>query len=216
MSDANEHRRFSWCEANTEGLGTITNQLRSKEAAERGRSMRRGLMIAMFMEAALFFWLAAAPLVLAEWAVTGGSRPAGRSDVGTSMPSGSSQSIPAFFQEVVTAFTAAPTSGSVGTAANASRATFSTTETIEFDAVLFDSGTAGTTDTVQVCVFDPRGRLSGCSSPVRQSVPSDFRGPFIRLGPGALPVAALKWLMIIIDAFGNTFVTPFQDLVVQF
>ena len=98
----------------------------------------------------------------------------------------------------------------------ASRTTFSTAEAIEFDAVLLESGLAGTTANLQLYLFNQKGRqvvptffLNGILAP------SDRTGFFIQLSPGSVPAGQFKWVMVIFDAFGNLFVTPFEALEVQ-
>lgn len=180
--------------------------------------MRRWVMTGAVADVTLLVWLMAAAPVLAGSAVTAGARlAAGSGDAGGSIRSemATVNASPSSFQEVTAAFTATPTTGSLGVAVEASRATFSTTEAIEFNAVLFESGLAGTTANLQLFVFDPRGRLmAGGFLSNGVTAPSDRTGFFIQLGPGSVPVGRLKWLMVIFDAFGNAFVTPFQALVV--
>lgn len=145
-----------------------------------------------------------------------GARPVG-GDSGAA-PSGSvaPNAAPTSFAEVTAAFTAPPTSGTLGDALEASRATFTTTEPVEFDAVLFETGLAGTTANLQLFVFDPRGRLAVGGFFVNGvAAPANRTGFFVRLNAGALPTGRLKWIMAIFDAFGNVFVTPFQALEIQ-
>jgi hypothetical protein len=98
----------------------------------------------------------------------------------------------------------------------ASRATFSATEPIEFDAVVHESGLGGTTANLQLFLFDPKGRLAVGGFFVNGvAAPSDRTGFFVELTAGSLPVGRFSWLMVVFDAFGNTFVTPFQALQVQ-
>jgi hypothetical protein len=131
-------------------------------------------------------------------------------------PGAAANAAPTSFQEVTASFTAAPTSGTLGDALEASRATFTTTEPIEFDAVVHESGLAGTTANLQLFVFDPKGRLAVGGFFVNgAAAPSDRTGFFIQLNAGSLPAGRFSWLMVIFDAFGNTFVSPFQALQVQ-
>ncbi|MGH7369585.1 MAG: hypothetical protein ACREIN_01700 [Candidatus Methylomirabilaceae bacterium] len=120
---------------------------------------------------------------------------------------------PTSFREVTAAFTAAPTTGSLGDALEASRATFTTTEPVEFDAVLLESGLAGTTANLQLFLFEPTGRLAaGQFIASAVTAPADRTGFFLQLSAGTLPTGRFKWVMVISDAFGNAFVTPFQAL----
>ncbi len=178
--------------------------------------MRRWVTTGVLTAVPLLVWLMAAVPVFPGSSVTAGARPAAGGGTARSIPSESAQPVPSSFQEVTAAFTATPTTGSLGVAVEASRATFSTTEVIEFNAVLFEPGLAGTQGNLQLFVFDPRGRLvAGGFFSNGVTAPSDRTGFFIQLGPGSVPVGRLKWLMVIFDAFGNAFVTPFQALEVQ-
>jgi hypothetical protein len=124
--------------------------------------------------------------------------------------------VPASFREITAAFTAPPTTGGLGDALEVSRSTFSTTEPIEFNAVLFETGLAGTIADLQLFLFDPRGRLAAPGFFVTGvSAPANRTGFFVRVGPGLVPVGRLTWVMVIFDAFGNAFVTPFQAIEVQ-
>ena len=178
--------------------------------------MARRLITGAVTEVTFLVWLIAAAPAFAASAFTAGGRPAAGSETAKWIRGQAVQSIPTFFQEVTAAFTATPTAGSLGDAVEASRATFSTAEAIEFDAVLFESGLAGTTANLQLYLFNQDGRLvvptfffSGVTAP------ADRTGFFIQLSPGSVPTGRLKWLMAIIDGFGNAFVTPFQALDVQ-
>ncbi len=178
--------------------------------------MRRWVTTGVLTAVRPLVWLMVAVPVFAGSSVPSGARPAAGGGTARSIPSESAQPVPSAFQEVTAAFTATPTTGSLGVAVEASRATFSTTEVIEFNAVLFEPGLAGTTANLQLFVFDPRGRLvAGGFFSNGVTAPSDRTGFFIQLGPGSVPVGRLKWLMVIFDAFGNAFVTPFQALEVQ-
>jgi len=77
-------------------------------------------------------------------------------------------------------------------------------------------GLAGTTANLQLFLFDPKGRLAVGGFFVNGIVaPSNRTGFFIQLNAGSLPAGRFTWLMVIFDAFGNAFVTPFQALHVQ-
>ena len=77
-------------------------------------------------------------------------------------------------------------------------------------------GLAGTTANLQLFVFDPKGRLAVGGFFVNGvAAPSNRTGFFIQLNSGSVPAGRFTWLMVIFDAFGNTFVTPFQALHVQ-
>jgi len=174
------------------------------------------LMTGIVTKATLLFWLLAAAPVFAGPAVTGGARPAAGGEAGRAIRGGNILSTPSSFQEVTAAFTASPTSGSLGDAVEASRITFSTTETIEFDAVLFESGLAGTTASLQLYIFNQAGKQVPPTFVVSGVLaPDDLTGFFIQLSPGSVPVGQVKWVMVISDAFGNLFVTPLQTLNVQ-
>ncbi len=144
--------------------------------------MRRGLMIATFMGMALLVWLMATAPVFAGPAVIVDVNPAAGGKADGTIRGEAAALAPTFFQEVPVAFTATPTTGTIGDAALASRATFSTTEAVEFDGVLFESGLAGTTATLQLAIFDPRGRLVAFSAKV-QGAPSTRQDSSSRLAP---------------------------------
>ena len=77
-------------------------------------------------------------------------------------------------------------------------------------------GLAGTTANLKLFVFDPKGRLAVGGFFVNGvAAPSNRTGFFIQLNSGSVPAGRFTWLMVIFDAFGNTFVTPFQALHVQ-
>ncbi len=180
--------------------------------------MRRWVLVSRCTEVALLVWLVAAAPVVAGSAFSAGGRSAGSTAAGGAIRSGMAtvNASPTAFQEVTAAFTATPTTGGLGDAAAASRATFSTGEPIEFNAVLFESGLAGTRANLQLFVFDPRGRLvTGGFFANGVLAPSDRTGFFIQLSPGTLAAEQFTWLMVIFNAFGNAFVTPFQALAVQ-
>jgi hypothetical protein len=173
-------------------------------------------MTSVVTEVTLLVWLLAAAPALAGSAFTAGARPAAGGDAGRSIRGESADATSAFVQEITAAFAATPTIGSLGDAVEASRTTFSTAEAIEFDTVLFESGLAGTTANLQLYLFDTKGRLvAGGFFFNGVAAPSDRTGFFITLSPGSVPAGRLKWLMVIFDAFGNTFVTPFQALEVR-
>lgn len=163
----------------------------------------------------LVLQITAAP-VFAGSAFRAGARPAAGAAAVDSIQGQRAEASSTFVQEITAAFTATPTTGSLGDALEASRTTFSASEAIEFDAVLLESGLAGTTANLQLYLFDSKGRLvAGGFFFDGVTAPSDRTGFFIQLNPGSVPVGRLKWLMVIFDAFGNAFVTPFQALVVQ-
>lgn len=178
--------------------------------------MRRWLMISVVTEVTLLVWLMAAVPAFAESAFTAGARPASGGDTDKSIRGQSADATATFVQEITAAFAATPTTGSLGDAVEASRTTFSTAEAIEFDGVLFESGLAGTRANLQLHIFDSKGRLvTGSFLFTGVTAPSDRTGFFITLSPGSVPAGRLNWLMVIFDAFGNSFVTPFQVLEVQ-
>lgn len=178
--------------------------------------MRRWLMASVVTELTLLVWLLAAAPAFAGSAFTAGARPATGGDAGRSIRGQSADATSTFVQEITAAFAATPTTGSLGDAVEASRTTFSTAESIEFDAVLFESGLAGTRANLQLHIFDSKGRLvTGSFLFTGVTAPSDRTGFFITLSPGSVPAGRLMWLMVIFDAFGNTFVTPFQALEVR-
>ncbi len=178
--------------------------------------MKRWLVIGGMTQVTLVVWLMAAAPVFAGSAVTAGARPATGAGLPSSIRGDAANVALPFSQEITAAFTATPTVGSLGDAAEASRATFLTSEPIEFNAILFESGLAGTTANLQLFLFDPKGRLvAGGFFFNGVAAPADRTGFFIRLDAGTLPARRYKWLMVIFDAFGNAFVTPFQALEVQ-
>ncbi len=178
--------------------------------------MRRMLVCYGSAALALSVWLMAADPVVAGPALRAGARPVGVGAAEASKHGVTADAAPTSFREVTAAFTAAPTTGSLGDALEASRATFSTTEPVEFNAVLLESGLAGTTANLQLFLFDPRGQLAaGGFFANGVSAPSDRTGFFLELDAGALPTGRFKWLMVISDTFGRAFVTPFQALDIQ-
>ncbi len=178
--------------------------------------MSRCGMVSTCTEVALLVWLIAAAPVGAGSAFSAGGRAAGSTAAGGAIGTVTPDAAPTSFQEVTAAFTATPTTGGLGDAAAASRATFSATEPIEFNAVLFESGLAGTRANLQLWLFDPRGQLvAGGFFANGVLAPSDRTGFFVQLSAGTLAAGRFTWLMVIFDAFGNVFVTPFQVLAVQ-
>ncbi len=178
--------------------------------------MKRWLVIGVSTEVILLVWLAAAAPVFAGSAATAGARPATGAGLSNSIRGDATNAGPDSSQEVTAAFTATPTFGTLGDAAEASRATFLTSEPIEFNAILFESGLAGTTANLQLFLFDPKGQLVAGGFFINGvSAPSDRTGFFIQLDPRTLPARRYNWLMVIFDAFGNAFVTTFQALEVQ-
>ena len=178
--------------------------------------MRQRLMVGVVSVGVLFAWSIVTASAFAESPPVAGARTAVARDAERPNRSQSAQSIPTFFQEVTAAFTAPPTTGSLGEALEASRLSFSTAEAIEFNAVLFESDLAGTTANLQLYLFDSKGRLVAGGFFVSNVVaPSDRTDFFIQVDAGSLPLGQLKWVMAIFDAFGRPFVTPFQVLEVQ-
>jgi hypothetical protein len=178
--------------------------------------MRRWLKTGVLTAVALLVWVMVAVPVFAGSGVAAGARSAAGGGTARSIPDESAQSFPSSFQEVTASFTATPTTGGLGDALEASRTTFSTSEAIEFDGVLFESGLAGTTASLQLYIFDPKGRSIGGFFFVNGVLaPSDRTGFFIQVNAGSVPAGQFNWVMLISDAFGNAFVTPFQALIVQ-
>ncbi len=178
--------------------------------------MNRRLTTHMVIHVTVLLWLTASVPVFAGAASTAGARPAAGGGASRSIQPGIPQSAPASLQEITAAFTAPPTIGSLGDAVEASRSTFSSGEAIEFDAVLFESGLKGTSANLELFVFSPQGQLVAPIFFFNGVVaPADRTGFFIQLDPGSLPTGRLKWAMVIFDAFGNLFVTPFETLEVQ-
>jgi hypothetical protein len=178
--------------------------------------MKRWLMTGVVTEVTLLVWLMIAPPASAGSAFTAGARPAAGADAGRSIRGQSADATSTFVQEITAVFAATPTIGSLGDAVEASRTTFSTAEAIEFDAVLFESGLAGTRADLQLYLFNQDGRILPPTFVFNGVLaPADRTGFFIQLDPGSLPSGRLKWVMVISDAFGNAFATPFQTLNVQ-
>ncbi len=178
--------------------------------------MSRWLKTGVLTAVALLVWVMVAVPVFAGSGVTAGARPAPGGETARSVARESAQSAPSSFQEVAASFTATPTTGGLGDALEASRTTFSTSEAIEFNGVLFESGLAGTSANLQLYLFDQAGKLVTGTFFVNEILaPDDRTGFFIQLSPGSVPAGRLKWVMAIFDAFGNLFVTPFQALNVQ-
>ena len=178
--------------------------------------MRRWLKTGVVTLVTLLSWLMVAVPAFAGSGVTAGARSSAGGETARSIPDESAQSIPSPVQEVTASFTATPTTGGLGDAVEASRTTFSTSETIEFNAVLNETGLAGTKATITIFVLDSRGVLVAGGFVVGGVVaPSDRTGLFMQLSSGSLPAGHFTWLMVIGDAFGNNFITPYQVLVVQ-
>jgi len=77
-------------------------------------------------------------------------------------------------------------------------------------------GLAGTTANLQLFLFEPKGQLAvGGFFVSGVAAPSNRTGFFIQLNSRSVPAGRFTWLMVIFDAFGTTFVTPFQALHVQ-
>jgi hypothetical protein len=194
----------------------MTHSFPGKGYVLGGGPMRRTLVCYGSATLALFVSLMATDPAVAGPGLIAGARPM-LGDVGVAPKSGMAiDAAPTSFREVTAAFAATPTTGTLGDALEASRATFSTTEPVEFNAVVLESGLAGTTANLQLFIFDPRGRLAVGGFFVNGvPAPADRTGFFLQLSAGALPAGRFKWLMVIFDAFGNTFVTPFQALEIQ-
>lgn len=145
-----------------------------------------------------------------------GARSGARSEGAGAIHSQTSPSSLAFPQEVTAAFTASPTTGGLGDALAASRSTFSTAEPVEFDAVLFESGLAGSEADLQLLVFDATGGRHLATFTVSGVfAPDDRTGFFIQVDAHSLPLGQLKWVIAIVDASGRLFVTPFQVIEIQ-
>ena len=178
--------------------------------------MKRWLVTGLVTEVTLLVWLLGAAPVFAGSVASAGARSTAGGEAGRAIRGENTLSIPSSFQEVTAAFTASPTSGSLGDAVEASRITFSMTETIEFNAVLFESGLAGTTANLQLYLLNQAGMVVAPTFLVNGVLaPDDLTGFFIQLSPGSVPAGRLKWAMVMIDAAGNLFVTPFQTVNVQ-
>jgi len=178
--------------------------------------MRRTMVCYGTAALALALWFMATALAVAGPVPIAGARPV-LGDAGVASKNGVvADAAPTSFAEVTAAFTASPTTGTLGDAVEASRATFSTTEPVEFDAVVLESGLAGKTANLRLFIFDPRGRLAVAEFFVNGvAAPADRTGFFLQVNAGALPTGRFKWLMVVVDVFGNTFVTPFQGLEIQ-
>lgn len=155
--------------------------------------------------------------VWAGSAPVGGARAVAISKATGSDQIAAAQAIPASFAEVTTAFTANPTTGGLGDAVAASRSTFSSTETIEFNGVLFESGLAGTIRDLTLYVFDPRGRLAAGPFRVNQVLaPDDRTDFFITIDAASLfAVGRFNWVMTITDASGGFYITGLHGIEVQ-
>ncbi len=178
--------------------------------------MRRWFKTGAITAAALLLYVTAAVPAWAGSAPAAGARPAVSGEATKSTQIVTTQAIPTFFAEVTAAFTASPTTGGLGDALAASRRTFSITETIEFNAVLFESGLAGTTADLTLFVFDPRGRLvAGGFSFIDVTAPDDLTDFFITMDAASLSTGRLNWVMTINDAFGGFFVTGLHAIEIQ-
>lgn len=179
--------------------------------------MRRHLIMGGVAGVTVCIWLIVAASALAGSQPVAGARPAAsREAAGSVEAKATAQATPLFFvDEVTAAFTATPTIGSLGDAVAASRNAFGFTEPIEFNAVLFKSGQAGSFADLQLFVFDQTSGRHILTTPlIPAQAPDDLTGFFIQLDPGTLPVGQLKWLMAIFHPF-ETFITPLQALKVQ-
>jgi hypothetical protein len=179
--------------------------------------MRRWSKIGTVMTTLLLCSLIAAGPVLAGSAPVGGARPAAISKATGSDQIVAAQAIPASFTEVTAAFTASPTTEGLGEALAASRATFSSTETIEFNGVLFVSGLAGTSADLALYLFDIRGRLAAGPFLLNDvSAPDDRTDFFIQMNAASLLVTGrFNWVMTISDAFGGFIVTGLHGIEIQ-
>lgn len=179
--------------------------------------MRRWFKTGAITAAALLLYLTAAVPAWAGSAPAVGARPTVSGEAANATPRLTAQAIPTFFEEVTAAFTASSTTGGFGDALAASRRTFSITEPIEFNAVLFESGLAGTTANLVLYVFDPRGRLVAGGFPFNSVLaPDDRTDFFITMDAASLFVRGqLNWVMTITDAFGGFFVTGLHAIEIQ-
>lgn len=178
--------------------------------------MRRWLKIGVISAVSPLFCLAAAMPAWAGPGPSAGARPAAFGLATQSTQSVTAQVVPTFFEEVTAAFTASPTTGGFGEALAASRATFSSTETIEFNSVLLASGLAGTTADLGLYVFDPRGRLAAGPFFITVQAPDDRTDFFITMNGASLFVTGrLNWVITISDAFGRFFVTGLHPFEIQ-
>lgn len=178
--------------------------------------MRRWFKTSAITAAALLLYLTAAVPAWAGSAPAAGARPAVSGEATRATQSMTAQTSPIFFAEVTAAFTASPTTGGFGDALTASRRTFSITEPIEFNAVLFESGLAGTAVDLVLYVFDPRGRLvAGGFSFIDVTAPDDLTDFFFTMDAASLSTGRLNWVMTISDTFGGFFVTGLHAIEIQ-
>ncbi|MBI2882619.1 MAG: hypothetical protein HYY11_01715 [Candidatus Methylomirabilis oxyfera] len=183
--------------------------------------MRRWFKTGAITAAALLLYVTAGVPAWAGSAPAAGARPAvsGEATKQTQSLTAQAQTIPTFFAEVTAAFTAPPTppTGGLGDAVAASRDTFSITESIEFNAVLLESGLAGTTADLTLFVFDPRGQLvAGGFSFFGIQAPDDRTNFFVTVDAASLFARGrLNWVITISDAFGGFFVTGFHAIEIQ-
>lgn len=117
--------------------------------------------------------------------------------------------VPSSFQELTQAFTS--TAGST----LMSRSTFSTTEVIQFNATLFETGLTGTSASVELLIFNTSGKLLATFTASFGATTADRTTYGITLAAGTFAPGTFTWLLALFDAFGNAFVTPFQTLRVQ-
>lgn len=179
--------------------------------------MRRWLKISVMPAVSLLFCLIAAVPAWAGSGPSAGARPAAFGLATKSTQTVTAQVVPTLFEEVTAAFTASPTTGGLGDALAASRATFSSTETIEFNGVLFASGLIGTTADLTLYVFDPRGRLAAGPFIFNNvQAPDDRTDFFVTVNAASLFVTGrLNWVITISDAFGRFFVTGLHPVEIQ-
>lgn len=179
--------------------------------------MKRWSKIGTVMTALLLCSLLAPGPVWAGSTPVGGARPAAIGKATGSDRIVATHEIPTSFAEVTAAFTASPTTEGLGEALEASRATFSSTETIEFNGVLFVSGLAGTSADLALYLFDLRGRLAAGPFLVNDvSVPDNRTDFFIQMEAANLFVTGrFNWVMTISDAFGGFFETGLHGVEIQ-
>ena len=178
--------------------------------------MRQRLMLGIVSVGVLFVWLITTASAFAESRPVAGARSGARTEDAGAIRSQTLPSSLAFPREVTAVFTASPTTGGLGDALAASRSTFSIAEPVEFDAVLFESGLAGSVADLQLFVFDATGGRHLATFTVPGVLaPHDRTGFFIQVDAGSLPLGQLKWAIAIVDASGRLFVTPFQIIEIQ-
>lgn len=155
--------------------------------------------------------------VWAGSAPVGGARPGAIGKATGLGQIAAAQAIPASFSEVTAAFTASPTTGGLGDAVAASRSTFSSTETIEFNGVLLESGLAGTSADLALYLFDVRGRLAAGPFVVNDVLaPDDRTDFFIQMDAANLFVTGrFNWVITITDASGGFFETGLHGIEIQ-